>query len=342
LPLKSFHPKRVFFEEAALDFPLGQKIFTYCNEHQIEIKHIGSHNRVTGIPGDTPQQSYSEAKRTLVVGVKRDLRFDSCKPSADFEFSLGTSCPGGCEYCYLQTHLGKKPYIRVYVNVDQILDKIKEMVEERQPQISTFEAASTSDPVAVEHLTGSLAKSIEFFGGLSHGRMRVVTKFANVRSLLSLNHNQQTKFRFSLNTAEIIRRFEHNTSSMDERITAAGQVAEAGYPLGFIIAPLFIYPGYAAGYEDLFQKLSQTLHPIPPNLSFELITHRFTRSAKNVILERFPNTGLDMDEDKRKRKFGRYGLAKYIYNDTDYAELKQTLLGLVEKYFPDAQLEYFT
>lgn len=340
--MKSFSPKRVFFEEAALDYPLGQKILDYCNRSGIEIKQIGSHNRVTGIPGTTPQQSYAEAKKTLVVGVKRDLRFDSCKPSADFEFSLGTSCPGGCEYCYLQTHLGKKPYIRVYVNIDEILAKIKTTIEANAPHITTFEAASTSDPVAVEHITGSLAESIEFFGRLPEGRMRVVTKFAFVEPLLNLNHNRHTKFRFSLNTAEIIRRFEHNTSSMDERIHAAGHIAEAGYPLGFIIAPLFIYPGYQGGYEDLFLKLSKTLTPVPPDLTFEFITHRFTKSAKNVILERFPATQLDMDENKRKRKFGRYGLVKYIYNDEDYAKLKKTILSLVEHYFPNAQVEYFT
>jgi hypothetical protein len=107
-----------------------------------------AHNRVTGIPGDNPQQSYLESKRTLVVGVKRDLRLDTCKPSADFEFSLGTSCPGGCQYCHLQTHLGKKPYVRVYVNVDEVLAKIAAITAENAPKITPFEAASTSDPLA--------------------------------------------------------------------------------------------------------------------------------------------------------------------------------------------------
>jgi spore photoproduct lyase len=340
--MKLFQPKRVLFEEEALQYPLGQKIYDYYSTTNVELKNIGSHNRVTGIPGTTPQESYHEAKLTLVVGVKRDLRLDTCKPSADYEFSLGTSCPGGCQYCYLQTHLGKKPYIRVYVNIDEILEKVKTIAETNAPKITTFEAASTSDPLAVEHITGSLGKTIRFFSKQPFARLRLVTKFANVDSLLNIDHRQQTRFRFSLNSATIIKMFEHNTASMEERITAANKITKAGYPLGFIIAPLFIYTNYQADYAQLFRKLAESLQPIPPDLTFELITHRFTTKAKNVILERFPATKLDLNEQQRRRKFGKYGLVKYIYQEPDYIELKETIFELLERFFPNSKVEYFT
>jgi len=340
--MKPFWPKRVFIEEQALDYPLGTAIFDRMTIAGIPVKIIGSHNRVTGIPGGSPGQNYREAKQTLVVGVKKDLQFTSCKPSADFEFATGTSCPGGCQYCYLQTHLGRKPYIRVYVNLDEILSEIKKITEKNAPRTTTFEAASTSDPLAVEHITGSLAKTIEFFGGLKDGLLRVVTKFAAVEPLLMINHQGRTRFRFSLNAAEIIRKFEPGTASMDERIDAAQTMARSGYPLGFIIAPLFIYPGYEPDYTGLFQKLHQRLSPIPPDLTFEFITHRFTKRAKNVILERFPNSQLDLDESTRRRKFGKYGLVKYIYPEAEYNRLKEFTLENVARLFPGARVEYFT
>ncbi|HEX3046559.1 MAG TPA: spore photoproduct lyase, partial [Bacillota bacterium] len=111
--MKLFEPKRVFFEEAALNYPLGEKILEYLAAADIPVRMITSSSRISGIPGSTPQESYWEGKNTLVVGVKRDLKLSTCKPSADFEFGLATGCPGGCQYCYLQTHLGKKPYIRI-------------------------------------------------------------------------------------------------------------------------------------------------------------------------------------------------------------------------------------
>jgi spore photoproduct lyase len=337
-----FQPTRVFFEADALDYPLGRQIHAYFTQMGLPIKFTDSHNRVTGIPGHTPQQSYLEGKRTLVVGVKRDLRFDSCKPSADYQFALSTSCPGQCQYCYLQTHLGKKPYIRVYVNLEEILAKVKAIMTDKLPMVTTFEAASTSDPLAVEHITGSLAHTIAFFGALTHARLRVVTKFANVAPLLKLDHQQNTKFRFSLNTATVIRDYEPRTASFAERIAAARQIAQADYPLGFIIAPLFIYPGYQAEYAAMFEQLAATLKPLPAHLSFELITHRFTARAKHIILERFPQTKLDLDETKRRRKFGRYGLAKYIYNQNDYNELQKNIFSALERFFPKAKIEYFT
>jgi spore photoproduct lyase len=340
--MQLFQPKRIYFEPEALDYPLGVKIYTDFEKTGVPLKITGSHNRVTGIPGATPGQSYAEGKQTLVVGVKRDLRLDTCKPSADFEFAIGTGCPGRCQYCYLQTHLGKKPYIRIYVNLEQIFAKIAAIVDANSPHTTSFEAASTSDPLAVEHITGSLAQTISFFGGLDHAKLRVVTKFSNIDSLLNITHNQHTKFRFSLNPTEMIRRYEHHTASLEERIEAARRIARAGYPFGFIIAPLFIYPGYQADYADLFQRLRDALNPPPAGLSFEFITHRFTASAKKIILQRFPATGLDLDEAGRRRKFGRYGLVKYIYPPEEYAKLQQTVLGLTERYFPGAEVEYFT
>jgi len=341
--MKLFQPKRIFIEADALNYPLGRKILNYFAASDVVVKMIGSHNRVTGIPGLTPLQNYREAKQTLVVGVKRDLRLDSCKPSADFEFSLGTGCPGGCQYCYLQTHLGKKPYIRVYVNLDEILAKIKEITVSRMPAVTTFEAASAADPLAVEHITGSLSRTIEFFGAeLPQGRLRVVTKFANAEPLLNLEHNRRTRFRFSINTTEVIRLYEQHTAPLEERIDAARKIARAGYPLGFIVAPLFIYNNYQNDYAHLFQSLAETLRPVPEDLSFEFITHRFTKSAKKIILERFPATRLDLDETTRRPKYGRYGLIKYIYPAADYQKLKETVLYSVKQFFPNAKIEYFT
>jgi spore photoproduct lyase len=340
--MQLFQPQRVFFEAAALDYPLGNDIINRMIGSGAEIKMLGQGNRVTGIPGTGPQQSYLEGKQTLVVGVKKDLRFDSCKPSADFEFSFVSGCPGRCQYCYLQTHMGNKPYVKVYVNLKEIFARIKEITIANLPRVTTFEAASTSDPLAVEHITGALGQTIEFFGGLPQARLRTVTKFTNVDSLLGLNHRQHTRFRLSLNPAEIIHKFEHHTSSLHERIKAANKIAAAGYPLGFIIAPLFIYPGYEEGYADLFRELAHSLKEIPADITFELITHRFTGSAKKIILERFPGTTLDLNETTRRRKFGRYGLVKYVYPETSYIRLKDNIISLLERFFPASPIEYFT
>ena len=59
-------------------------------------------------------------------------------------------------------------------------------MKERSPEITLFEGAATSDPIPVEKYSGSLKKTIEFFGRQELGR-------------------------FSINTQHVIKRYEHDT-----------------------------------------------------------------------------------------------------------------------------------
>lgn len=337
-----FIPKRAFFERDALNYPLGKNIFNNMQKLGVKIKMTSSHNRVIGIPGKTSQEAYFEGKRTLVVGVRRGLDFQTCRPSAHFQLPLVTSCIGKCEYCYLNTTLGKKPYIRVYVNLGEILDKTKQYIDKRAPELTIFEGSATSDPLPVEPYTGALAKTISFFGNQKYGRFRFVTKFSNVDSLLNVEHNQHTTFRFSINTDKVISHFEHSTPSLNKRVEAAFKVAKANYPIGFIIGPIFYYENYRKDYTSMLKNLSTTLsdkiqHPI----KFELITHRFTKKAKSNILEVFPNTQLPMVESERRFKYGQFGYGKYIYPKEIMKELKIFFYQQIKKFFPTSEILYF-
>lgn len=336
----TFQPKRVYFEQEARDYALGEKLYNYFQRRGIQIKIVGSHNRVTGIPGKTPQEAYMEGKRTLVVGVRRTLKFSPCKPSAHYQLPLCTSCPGKCEYCYLNTTLGYKPYIRVYVNVDEILDRARAYIEERTPETTFFEGAATSDPVPVEKFTGSLQKTIEFFGRQPLGRFRFVTKFTDVDPLLETAHGGHTTFRFSLNTAKVIRQYEHDTPGAEDRIATAGRVARAGYPLGFLIAPIFIYESWQQDYGSMLASLRSSLPEDTGEVSFELITHRFTASAKRRIEEVFPATSLPMKKEDRKFKYGQFGYGKYVYSKEQMEEIKEFFHERIEKLFPEAEIKY--
>lgn len=335
----SFIPKRAFFEKESLDYPAGQKAFQTLKELGVDIGFAGSHNRITGIPGKTAREAYIEGKRTMVVGVRRTLNFESCKPSAHYQLPLVTSCPGMCEYCYLNTTLGKKPYIRVYVNVDEILAKAKQYIKERIPEITFFEGAATSDPLPVEPYIGSLAKTIEFFGGQTHGRFRFVTKFTNVEPLLTLEHGGHTRFRFSVNARSIIDNYEKGTPRLIQRLDAAEKVYKADYPTGFIIGPIITFEGWEDQYLEMFQQLGQRFGN-GENLTLELITHRFTKRAKSNILEVFPETTLPMDETERKFKYGQFGYGKYVYPSDTMEVINRFMTEMVENHIPRASIEY--
>lgn len=336
-----FEPKRVIFEQEALKYPLGEKLLRYFRDKGVDTGFTVSHNRVTSIPGKTCAEGYFEGKRTLVVGVRRTRTFETCKPSAHFQLPLATSCPGKCEYCYLLTNLGKKPYVRIYVNTEEILSAAREYIEKRKPEVTVFEGAATSDPIPTEPYTGILGRVIEFFGEQELGRFRFVTKFTDVDSLLAVPHNGHTRFRFSINTGEVIKQFEHATPLLSERLAAAKRVAEAGYPLGFLVAPIIAAEGWKESYRELFKVAKAGIAGDITDLTFEFITHRFTKRAKGNILDVFPNTRLDLDEESRKFKFGQFGYGKYIYPKELFLEIKCYFEGMVGEFFPGAKVEYF-
>lgn len=338
-----FMPRLVYFEPDALEYPLGVSLHEKFQKMNLDIRYTTSHNQVRNLPGDSELQKYRVAKSTLVVGVRKTLKFDTSKPSAEYAIPFATGCMGHCHYCYLQTTMGSKPYIRTYVNVEEILMAADKYMEERAPEFTRFEAACTSDIVGIDHLTHTLKRAIEHFGQSEYGKLRFVTKFHHVDHLLDARHNGKTRFRFSVNADYVIKNFEPGTSPLAMRIEAAGKVARAGYPLGFIVAPIYLHEGWKEGYYHMFERLNQELDEgVRDDITFEFIQHRFTKPAKRVIEKNYPMTKLELDEEKRRYKWGRYGIGKYIYQKDEEAELREHLHGCMTKFFPQAKLEYFT
>ena len=331
-----FKPKHVYIEKEALDYPLGVELKEKFENMDIPVDILES-NRVNFLRGKNVQEKYEIGKRVLVIGVRRTLEFQSCKPSAHYQLPLVTGCIGKCEYCYLNTNLKDKPFTRIYVNIDDVFKKAKKYVQTGKFKPTIFEGSATSDTVPVEPYTHALAQSIEYFGKLPDARFRFVTKFTDVDGLLHLKHNEKTEIRFSINTDTVIESFEHGTPRVKQRIEAARKVIKAGYPVGFLIAPVFIYPNWKEDYLMLIKMLKNYLpdedlkHPI----TFEIISHRFTPTAKNHILQVFEQSKLPMDEAERTYKYGQFGYGKYVYPKETIAEIKELFeFGLKHLPFP--------
>ena len=340
--MKPFEPKYIMIRENALEYPLGEKLHDmFQKKKDIEVNVVSSKG---GFPFDYNtcfQKKFIRAKQTLVVSVKSISKFQSCKPSAHYQLPLVTGCPAHCHYCYLSTNMGKNPYIKVYVNIDEILKKAEKYMKERAPKITIFEGSATSDPLPVEKYTGLLAHCIKYFAREKLGQFRFVTKFTEVDNLLNIDHQGKTEFRFSLNSDYSTRKFEPSTPSPEDRISAAAKVYKAGYPLGFLIAPIFIYDNWQNEYEDLIKNLQKKLANKGQNISFELITHRYTERAKNIIEEVYPNTDLPMNKETRQFKYGQFGYGKYVYPKEQMQEIEDHLRKVINKYLPDSEIKYF-
>lgn len=337
-----FIPKRVIFEKDSLETEVGKNIYNKIkNNPNIEIINASSNKIKSHIPGDNLFEQYKSGKQTLVVGKRKSLKFQTCKPSANYQLPLVSGCMGRCEYCYLNTQLGDKPFVRVFTNINDVLNRAKEYIEERLPQVTIFEGAATSDPIPLEPYTNALRKTIEFIGKEEKGRFRFVTKYNDVDTLLDAKHNNHTEIRFSINTPTVINTYEHYTASIDKRIEAAVKVANAGYKIGFIIAPIFIYDNWQKEYKDLIENIKSKLpSEFNEQIIFEVISHRYTTKAKNRILEIFPETTLPMNDEDRKFKYGQFGYGKYIYTKDQLAEIKEFFIFNIKEIFPNSIIKY--
>ena len=78
----------------------------------------------------SPEKNYAMAKKTVLFTTNGQKKLVSCRPSADYQFSLSSSCPANCEYCYLQTTQGEKPFMKIFLNIEEILEVIQSYIDE--------------------------------------------------------------------------------------------------------------------------------------------------------------------------------------------------------------------
>jgi spore photoproduct lyase len=346
-------PRRVVFTPAALAEPHGQRIYRRVRDLGLPVEELPS-NRLAGLRGASERETYRLAKSTLAVvnAPPSASKLRPIPPSADWQFPVAEGCPAHCQYCYLAGSLSGPPVVRAYANLPAILDNTMHY-DPREGAPATFEASCYTDPLALEHLTGGLAECIRHFGARPNARLRWVTKFDGIDDLLGLPHNGRTRCRVSVNALPISRRFEGGAPPVAARLQALRRLAlppergGGGYPVGLVIAPIMPIEDWEARYTELFDEIDGALDPeatlaFPCDLTFELITHRFTPASKEVLLGWYPRTTLEMEEGARAAKVNKFGGAKYVYPAETMRTLRRFFEREITRRFPRARLLYWT
>lgn len=339
-------PERVLFTPAALEEPWGQQILSRVQSLDLPVEEL-PRNRLTGLRGEDERETYNIAKRTLAVVTAPPSAFklSPIPPSADWQFHLAEGCPAHCQYCYLAGSLSGPPVIRAFANLPKILENLA--AYEKPGNATSFEVSCYTDPLGIEHLTGSLAECIRYFGTRSDGYLRWVSKFDAVDELLNLPHNGHTRCRASVNAAPVSGRFEGGTASVASRLQALRRLAlprsqgGGSYPVGLVIAPIMPIDDWDVHYSRMFDSVSEALD-FDCDLTFELISHRFTPGSKEVLQTWYPQSKLDMDESTRSVKRNKFGGVKYVYDTDTMKTLRHFFESEIQKRFPMARILYWT
>lgn len=309
----------VYYEPGALDYKLGQLLRSkYSDLPWIQIEN---HNHIPEMTA-ADNRDFPKLKNHLVIGTRKTHRYVPNHKVSDWLVPYTSSgCRAMCLYCYLVCNYNKCAYLRLFVNREQMLGRLlKKDAEAPVPQ--TFEIGSNSDLLLENTITDNLPYTIERFSHEGRGSLTFPTKFSMVNPLLNLEHKGKTIFRMSVNPQEIIRRIELGTSPLPERIHALNDMAQAGYPVGLLIAPVILLPGWKHLYGELIGQLADELSIKVTQKGFIeiiLMTYSFVQNAINT--EAFPNAVQLFDRDTMT---GR-GRGKYCYRNDIRAEVESFL-----------------
>ena len=356
-PGRGWVPRRVLVTRSAYGHEHGRRIVARCEAAGVgHIELLPGDRLPSSDAGDT-RATYALAKSTLAVVVAPASKMvpQPIPPSADWRFDLAQGCPAHCQYCYLAGSLAGPPIVRAYANLGEILARLDDRVgegtvtsgtSERAHEGTTFEASCYTDPLGIDHLTGSLAASITHFG--THAwpgpvQLRFTTKYDAVAPLLALRHGGRTRVRVSVNARSVADRFDGGTARLPRRVDALRRLATAGYPVGLTIAPIMPIDGWRDEYAALLDHVAASLRGISGlDLTVEMITHRFTPNSKEVLLGWYPRTRLEMDEDLRRIKRGKFGNVKHVYPAPVMTELRGWFAAALAQRLPEARILYWT
>lgn len=316
----ALYPDLVFYEPVILDYELGRQLRErYKGVSWLPIK---SHNNIEQLRNN-PNREFTRMKRYLIIGVRKSLKYTPNHKTSDFLVPYTSSgCSAMCLYCYLVCNYNKCSYLRLFVNREQMMDKLIKTAA-RSAKDLVFEIGSNSDLVLENTITGNLEWTIERFAGKSEkGYLTFPTKFDMIEPLLNLDHRGRIIMRMSVNPEEIIRKVEFGTSPLKARLGAINQMCAAGYKVGILIAPVVLEDNWRELYAQLIEQLSAELTPeVKKQLFIEIIFMTYSYVHRAINREAFPQA-LDLYDESLMTGRGR---GKYCYRREIKAEGEEFL-----------------
>ena len=335
--MKKFIPDAIYYEEKITNYELGRELLEKYDSITKFI--IENHNNIEEMR-KKHNKDFPYMKRNLIIGTRKTHKFVPNNKISNYLVPYTSSgCNAMCLYCYLVCNYNKRSYLRLFVNREEMLEKIIKTANESESEL-VFEIGSNSDLILENSITDNLRWTIENFNKKStKGYLTFPTKFDMVDDILDLSGKEKIIIRMSVNPKEIIQKVEIGTSPLENRVKAINKLVDSGYKVGILIAPVIFVDNWEMLYEELVIYLKNNLSDkVKANLFFEVIFMTYSYIHRKINEEAFPNR---IDLYDKELMIGR-GKGKYTYKQ-EIRKIGEEYIGnLLQKYFPENKIIYFS
>ena len=334
-----FKPLEIFYEEDIKEYELGKEMLKKYEPLEIPMHIIGNHNNIEELR-TKDNKEFVRLKNYLIIGVRKTHKFVPNTKISDFLVPYTSSgCTAMCLYCYLVCNFNKCSYLRLFVNREEMLNKIIKTSNKAEKE-EVYEIGSNSDLILENTITNNLVWTIPEFSKNERGYITFPTKFHMVEPLLDLEHKGRVIFRMSVNPSEYVEKIELGTSSLDNRISAINKMADAGYKVGILIAPVILLEDWKEKYLELIRYLDEKLNTnVKAQVFFEIIFMTYSYVHRMINGDVFPRAAEVLFNSEQMR--GR-GNGKYAYKNFLREEGEKFFRENLKLYFPNNEIKYIS
>ena len=334
--MRRFIPDAIYYEKKVEEYELGEELLKKYKD--VPKFKIENHNNIEELR-KKENKEFPKMKRNLIIGIRKTHKFVPNNKISNYLVPYTSSgCTAMCLYCYLVCNYNKCAYLRLFVNREEMLNKIIKTANESEEEL-VFEIGSNSDLILENSITGNLKWTIENFSKAEKGYITFPTKFDMVDDILDVQGKERVIVRMSVNPKEIIRKVEMGTSHLEERVKAINKLREAGYKVGILIAPIIFVENWEKLYEELIMYLKENLsEEVKKEVFFEVILMTYSYIHRKINEEAFPSAINLYDSELMT---GR-GKGKYTYKQEQRKKGEDYIRKLLNKYFPENEIKYFS
>ncbi|WP_040683764.1 SPL family radical SAM protein [Thermobrachium celere] len=248
----------IYVEKRAKDYELTKEILNrFKNANIIEIDHYKDifcrSNQNFVLQKQSPK---------LILAVKQNNLIyrgaDVCEDFGNKHFfytSIMMNCIYDCEYCYLQG-MYTSANIVIFVNIEDYFLEVKELLKKHPVYLCI---SYDTDLLAFERITNYVRKWIDFARFHKDLVIEIRTKSANFDSIKDITSIENVIFAWTLSPDEVIKKYEHNTPSLQNRLNSIRSAIDKGWKVRLCFDPILYIENWKEQYEVLIDKVFKNI-----------------------------------------------------------------------------------